>query len=369
MKAHLEVTGLSKTYQGRAVLQDIHLQVKKGEIFTLLGPSGAGKSTLLNCLNGMTAPDEGSIILNGRDITRSPLHERNVATVFQNFKLFEMSVAQNVAYPLNAKKIRSIGDSVMQLFRGKDRSIEGEVTRMLSTVKLSAHAGKHPQQLSGGEQQRVALARALICRPDLLCLDEPLASLDNNLKYELLEEMRSIQREFGQTFVYITHDQNEAFTFSDRIAVMYDGRILQTGSPVELYHAPQSDFVARFIGEYNLFEPGPQSDWGNEKLVTADGACLSCAKKPEPGQVAGILPEHLVIGTGMPDARPFLYGKIRSKHFVKGFARFAVVLEQGRTVMVNSPLLEHLSIFQQEMPVYLSYDPKHVLPLQKIIIN
>jgi ABC-type Fe3+/spermidine/putrescine transport system ATPase subunit len=355
LKTQLQVERLNKAYGDRKVLQDISFEVEKGEIFTLLGPSGAGKSTVLNCLNGMTSADSGRIVLNGREITHTPLQHRNVATVFQNFKLFGMSVAQNVVYPLQAKKVRSLWDAARQLFKGTDTEIKDEVARMLSLVKLSAHAAKYPQQLSGGEQQRVALARALICRPELLCLDEPLASLDQHLKYELLEEMSAIQRRFEQTFVYITHDQHEAFSLSDRIAVMYEGRILQIGTPTELYRAPQSDFVAGFIGEYNLFEP--------------ETAGLLTGKTAQAGQVLGILPEHFTLYMDKPEDRSCLSGKVLSGHLAKGFARFRIALEQGETVKVTSTRFSDLEHFQPEQPVYLAYNPEHILFLHKIINN
>lgn len=220
----------------------VSLQIGQGEVFSLLGPSGCGKTTLLRMLAGFEQPDNGRIILNGKDITDLPPECRPVNTVFQNYALFpHLSVFENIAFGLRiAKKSKS--------------DIRTAVECMLHLVKLESHANKRPAQLSGGQRQRVAIARALVNGPQLLLLDEPLAALDLKLRQHMLSELTAIHKEVGATFIYVTHDQGEAMGLSDRIAVMNAGKVEQVATPPELYLKPANSFVASFIGDTNLFE-------------------------------------------------------------------------------------------------------------------
>ena len=238
----LQLTGLKKTYDHTEVLTDINLDIKHGEFITLLGPSGCGKTTLLRLIAGFEQPNAGAIYLDGVQMAGLSADKRPVNTVFQQYALFpHMTVAQNVAYGLKLKKVPKA-------------EIQTRVREMLTMVQLEHLANRKPQDLSGGQQQRVAIARAVINRPKLLLLDEPLSALDHKLRLQMQSELKRLQRELGITFVFVTHDQEEALSMSDRIAVMKDGRFQQIGTPIEIYETPANLFTAKFIGETNLFK-------------------------------------------------------------------------------------------------------------------
>ncbi len=237
-------------------LDDVSITIRKGEFFTLLGPSGCGKTTLLRCIAGFETPTSGSIWLSGRDITGEPPNKRRVNTVFQSYALFpHLTVAENIGFGLT--------------MQGRPKAeVSATVERMLALVKLDQFAGRKPQQLSGGQQQRVALARALAPAPEVLLLDEPLSALDLKLRKEMQIELKRLQTETGITFVFVTHDQEEALTMSDRIGVMRAGKLLQVGSPRDIYNRPVDRFVADFIGETN-FLPGV-AEAGGVRLSSGD---------------------------------------------------------------------------------------------------
>ena len=240
-KTLLQLNGIKKTYDQTEVLKDINLDIKHGEFLTLLGPSGCGKTTLLRLIAGFEQPNAGSIYLDGVQMAGLSADKRPVNTVFQQYALFpHMSVAQNVAYGLKLKKVPKA-------------EIQARVSEMLAMVQLEHLANRKPQDLSGGQQQRVAIARAVINRPKLLLLDEPLSALDHKLRLQMQSELKRLQRELGITFVFVTHDQEEALSMSDRIAVMKDGMFQQIGTPIEIYETPANLFTAKFIGETNLF--------------------------------------------------------------------------------------------------------------------
>ncbi|HOG50502.1 MAG TPA: ABC transporter ATP-binding protein [Lentisphaeria bacterium] len=233
---------ITKDFGATRAVDNVSLTVRRGEIFSLLGPSGCGKTTLLRMLAGFEVPDTGRIILENQDITDLPPNLRRVNTIFQNYALFpHMTVRENIAFGLKvAKKPKAI--------------IAAEVDRMLAMIQMQDHADKRPAQISGGQKQRVAIARALVLKPNVLLLDEPLAALDLKLRQKMLLELSLIHDEVGITFIYVTHDQGEAMSISDRIAVMNNGRIEQIGTPAEIYEAPKSSFVAAFIGDTNFFD-------------------------------------------------------------------------------------------------------------------
>ena len=222
MKKNLEIKNVGKTFGKDEILKNINIEIKKGEFFSLLGPSGCGKTTLLRMIAGFIRPDKGSISINGEVIDHLKPNERNVNTVFQNYALFpNMTVFENVAFPLKIKKVAK-------------EEIEKEVLKYLELVGLQEHKDKMPSSLSGGQKQRVSIARALISKPDVLLLDEPLSALDAKLRQKLLIELDTIHDEVGITFVFVTHDQEEALSVSDRIAVMSKGEVLQIGTPNEI---------------------------------------------------------------------------------------------------------------------------------------
>lgn len=240
MNDFLVFDNVSKHFGGTRAVDGVTLSVGRGEVFSLLGPSGCGKTTLLRMAAGFEVPDAGRILLDGQDLTNVPPNLRPVNTVFQNYALFpHLNVRDNIAFgPRVAGKSK--------------RDFAADVDAMLHLVKLGEHADKKPAQLSGGQKQRVAIARALINKPQVLLLDEPLAALDLKLRQHMLSELHTIHREVGTTFIYVTHDQTEAISISDRIAVMNAGRVEQCGAPREIYESPRTGFVASFIGDTNF---------------------------------------------------------------------------------------------------------------------
>jgi len=236
------IGGVSKSFDNFVALRNVSLEIKKGEFFSLLGPSGCGKTTLLRIIAGFEYPDNGTVTFDGLDVLPLPPNHRHANTVFQNYALFpHLSVFENVAFSLRLK-------------RASKSDVESKVNEYLRLVQLEGHAHKKPNQLSGGQKQRVAIARALINEPKVLLLDEPLSALDAKLRQHMLIELDQIHDKIGITFIYVTHDQQEALSVSDRLAVMNQGNVLQIGTPHEIYESPATDFVARFIGETNLFD-------------------------------------------------------------------------------------------------------------------
>ncbi|MFG5411185.1 FAD-dependent oxidoreductase [Piscinibacter sakaiensis] len=242
--ASIELRRLAMAYGGVRVLRDVDLRVEAGEFVTFLGPSGSGKTTTLNLIAGFLQPVQGEILLDGRDLTRIPAYQRGIGVVFQSYALFpHMTVAENIAYPLQQRRPRP----------GRE-AIARRVDAVLDLVQMRAYADRRPDQLSGGQQQRVALARAVVFEPQLLLLDEPLGALDKRLRESLQGELRRIHRELGVTVVFVTHDQDEALSLSDRIVLFHDGAIEQVGTPEEIYDRPRTAFAAGFLGDSNLFE-------------------------------------------------------------------------------------------------------------------
>jgi len=275
--AAVHVSGLRKRYGDVVALAGVDLVIRAGEFFTLLGPSGSGKTTLLRLIAGFERPDDGRIELGGADVTRVPPYSRNVNTVFQDYALFpHMTVGQNIEYGLRVRRVA----------KAERRE---KVDRALEMVRLPGLGARKPAQLSGGQRQRVALARAIVNEPQVLLLDEPLGALDFKLRQEMQIELQHVQREAGITFIYVTHDQEEALAMSDRIAVLSSGRIEQIGTPLEVYERPRTDFVAGFIGISNLIErDGRHMTIRPEKIrLLAEG------EEPPPG-ARGVLTRYVV---------------------------------------------------------------------------
>jgi spermidine/putrescine transport system ATP-binding protein len=302
------IRGVSKAFGDFAVLHNVDIEIKKGEFFSLLGPSGCGKTTLLRIIAGFESPDDGAVMLEGADVLPLAPNRRQVNTVFQNYALFpHLSVFENVAFSLRIKKTPR-------------PEINAKVKEYLKLVQLEGHAQKKPNQLSGGQKQRVAIARALINEPRVLLLDEPLSALDAKLRQHMLIELDQIHDKIGITFIYVTHDQQEALSVSDRIAVMNQGNVLQVGTPHEIYESPATDFVARFIGETNLFDaavvsaermdrpgspenPAPEPEYMAELDIPELGRIKVTTVDPvKPGQTVSftIRPEKIVIAKEKP---------------------------------------------------------------------
>lgn len=239
MTAKLETRSLSKRYRDALALAPTDLQVNSGEFLTLLGPSGSGKTTLLQMVAGLVAPTEGSVLIDGVDATHMPAGERGIGLVFQSYALFH--VAENVAYPLRMRRL-------------PEKRIDQDVADVLAMVQMKEYRERYPRELSGGQQQRVALARCFVYRPSVVLLDEPLGALDKKLREHMQLEIRRLHKELNATFIYVTHDQEEALTMSDRICLMNKARIEQLGTPLELYDRPVSRFAADFLGHSNILE-------------------------------------------------------------------------------------------------------------------
>ncbi|WP_343032533.1 ABC transporter ATP-binding protein [Tritonibacter litoralis] len=285
--AFVEFERVQKSYDGEnLVVKDLNLTLPKGEFLTMLGPSGSGKTTCLMMLAGFETATHGDIRLDGVSINHIPPHKRGIGMVFQNYALFpHMTIAENLSFPL---EVRNIGKS--------DR--EEKVKRALDMVEMGAFGGRRPSQLSGGQQQRIALARALVFEPELVLMDEPLGALDKQLREKMQFEITRLAHNLGITTVYVTHDQTEALTMSDRVAVFNDGRIQQLAPPTELYESPVNSFVAQFIGENNTLEGTVAEVNGNRALVKLDdGEVIDCkpvnVSKPGERTRVSIRPERV----------------------------------------------------------------------------
>ena len=331
--AAVELVGLSKAYGDAVAVSRVNLKIASGEFFSLLGPSGCGKSTTLRMVAGFVAPDEGRILIDGDDIVDRPPEKRDIGIVFQNYAIFpHMSVAENIAFGLRMRKV--------------DRAtIERRVRDALRQVGLDGYESRYQRQLSGGEQQRVALARVLVTRPRILLLDEPLSALDKNLREEMKYWIKGLQRSLGITTIYVTHDQSEALTMSDRIGVMNKARVVQIGSPIEVYERPADIFVTTFIGHSNLLD-------ATVERLTADAVTLgvggeaSVVAPPRKGLASGqqvklvIRPENVLLDDdgggglaslpGIVDAKVYQGALIRYQVSVAGQSIVAEVQNQAR---------------------------------------
>lgn len=275
----LQLQGLHKAFDGTKVLKGISLEVRRAEFITLLGSSGCGKTTTLRLIAGLETPDEGRILLEGQDITGLEPNKRNVNTVFQNYALFpHMNVEENVGYGLKIKKLPKA-------------EITEKVQRMLRLVQLEEYGKRTPAQLSGGQRQRIAIARALVNEPKVLLLDEPLGALDLKLRRQMQLELKRLQKQLGITFIYITHDQEEAINMSDRIAVMHEGVLEQMGTPNEIYYHPRTDYVADFVGNANIWHCGEDTLAIRTENVLMNGeeACIHEAAVEEKSFAGGQL--------------------------------------------------------------------------------
>jgi putative spermidine/putrescine transport system ATP-binding protein len=346
--ASLSLEAVEKKYGGLVALTRTDLDVRPGEFFGLIGPSGSGKSTLLGMIAGFVPPSGGRILLNGADIVSLPPYRRNLGMVFQNYALFpHMTVAENIAFPLRMRKLQR-------------SEIETRVRRMLEIVRLGGFGERSPAQLSGGQQQRVALARAASYDPTLLLMDEPLGALDKNLREEMQYEIKRFHREIGATVLYVTHDQDEAATMSDRIAILNQGRIVQIGRPRELYEAPATSFVANFLGEANLFEIAAvsQSSPPRLRVETKDGLTLSANQLAhfEAGAVICVRPEAIQIAKTAGAAANVLAGHVLDVVYTAGSLRYRVEVGRGRVVLVRRPLHRQAAVMEIGSPVYLTWD-------------
>jgi iron(III) transport system ATP-binding protein len=354
-KVSLEARHISLSYGSTEVLRDVNIRIEPGEFFALLGPSGSGKSTLLRLIAGFNQHQRGELLIDGKDITGTPPHLRNVGMVFQNYALWpHMTVWDNVAFGLVERK------------EPKD-SLKAKVGAALDLVGLSAYAQRRPSQLSGGQQQRVALARTVVIEPKLLLLDEPLSNLDKNLRVQMREELKNLQRTLGLTTIFVTHDQEEAMTTADRMAVLDKGVLQQVGTATALFDYPANRFVAGFVGTANLLDGKVTRVNGETLTFQADGVgemvLPSTRETPGVGSATMAFRPHTVnirVRDEHVDAsRAWLDGRVESSEFLGESSRYRVRV--GETVVVaNQPHYSGLSLFQPGAEVRLGIESTQV---------
>jgi spermidine/putrescine transport system ATP-binding protein len=354
----LRIVNLVKRFGAAAAVDDITITVPAGSFFALLGPSGCGKTTTLRMVAGLEDPTSGAIYLGDDDVTYRKPYKRPVNTVFQNYALFpHLDVFDNVAFGLRRRGIKKV---------------DQQVNEMLALVELAGFGGRKPAQLSGGQQQRVALARALINRPEVLLLDEPLGALDLKLRRQMQLELKRIQTEVGITFVHVTHDQEEAMTMADTIAVMNGGKVEQLGGPEDLYENPRTVFVANFLGQSNLLTATVTGRTGDELLLDVNGNRLSMLAERWAGAgdslYIGIRPEKIRM-THLDDpltgfGRNAVSGVITDSSFTGVSTQYLVRCPWGQELMVFSSNLDHDARLRPGAPVNLSWNPAHTFGLE-----
>lgn len=334
----LSIESIHKSFGSVKALDGISFDIKKGEFVTVLGPSGCGKTTLLRIIAGLEKPDEGSVWLDGQDLSGLAPEHRDVNTVFQNYALFpHMTVQDNVAYGLKMKKMPKA-------------EIIKRVEKALELVELSGYGNRKPNQLSGGQRQRVAMARAIILRPKVLLLDEPLGALDYKLRLSMQHELKKMQKKIGTTFIYITHDQEEALNMSDRIVVMSKGRVEQIDTPNQIYKYPKTLFVANFVGQPNMIEGVVQGGQINSDGVlfpaNTQGVKQGC-------KVFGVLrPECIRIGEGEME------GIIKDQRLAGGIVKTDILLPNGKTITSNS--YQQRLDYEEDHKVNFSYEVEDI---------
>ncbi len=344
MEEFLEFNDVSKHYGRIHAAEHVSLSIKRGEFFSLLGPSGCGKTTLLRVLAGFEYPDTGRVSIDGADITDLPPNKRKVNTIFQNYALFpHLTVRENIAFGL-------------RIARRPETEIRSEVNRMLALTQMDEHADKKPHQISGGQKQRVAIARALINKPDVLLLDEPLAALDLKLRQRMLLELDQIHDRVGITFLYVTHDQGEAMSLSDRIAVMNNGRIEQLGTPAEIYEAPNSSFVAAFIGDTNFFDgtvqAAPATDYCRLQIDGFPEVLCFNDKTKSVGDLVhlSVRPEKFRLSTSKPTLDPLhnlVPGRVEEVVYLGSQTKYLVRVQEYRLSIAQ----QHSRFILDERPI------------------
>lgn len=335
------LNGVTKQFGDVVAVNDTDLEIERGELITLLGPSGCGKTTTLRMIAGFETPSEGRIEINGENVVDVPPYERDIGMVFQYFALFpHMTVADNIAFGL---KMSGIDES----------TINDRIDEALEMVSLPEVADRYPENLSGGQQQRIALARSLVVEPDVLLLDEPLSSLDKKLREEMRLEIMRLHRELDVTMIYVTHNQSEALSISDRMAVMNDGEIRQVGSPSEVYQEPADEFVADFIGTANLVKGTAESTDGEYSIstttgidITADATTPTTDQSFDRGSDVTVLlrPERLSLGTSRNGAENQVQGMVREITYLGSSAEYYIDLPDESELQLSTPVkgdIEH----------------------------
>ena len=341
MKKIIELKGVGKAFDGEVVLDNIDLDIYDNEFLTLLGPSGCGKTTTLRIIGGFETADKGDVVFMGENINDLPPYKRNINTVFQRYALFpHLNVYENVAFPLREKKV-------------KKAEIDQKVREMLKMVALSGFENRSVTSLSGGQQQRVAIARALVSNPKVLLLDEPLAALDLKLRKDMQQELKKIQKATGITFIFVTHDQEEALSMSDTVVVMAEGRIQQIGTPIDIYNEPENAFVADFIGESNIVDGIMLED----RKVSFSGHIFDCVdygfKKREPVDVV-VRPEDVDI---VPEEKGMLKGVVTSVTFLGVHYEIIVDINGFKWMIQTTDFVD----VDEHIGLYIEPDAIHIM--------
>ncbi|MEU8760879.1 ABC transporter ATP-binding protein [Streptomyces sp. NPDC048659] len=357
----VRLSGISKSYGSFHAVRPLDLTIPQGSFFALLGASGCGKTTTLRMIAGLEDPTTGTVFLGDRDVTDLPPYKRPVNTVFQSYALFpHMTISENIAFGLRRRGIKTV---------------KPQVDEMIELVQLGEHAHKKPHQLSGGQQQRVAVARALINHPQVLLLDEPLGALDLKLRRQMQLELKRIQTEVGITFVHVTHDQEEAMTMADQVAVMNGGRVEQLGAPADLYENPNTTFVANFLGTSNLIEAEVVETGGSDVLATAGGGKLRvprerCTDTVRSGGkvLVGVRPEKISIAHAddagaIADGRNRVTGRIVDSSFIGVSTQFVVNSPAGAGLQVYEQNIERDARLAPGAEVVLHWNPAHTFGL------
>ena len=358
----IEIRSISKKFGSFQALKDVSLIVGKGLFVTLLGPSGCGKSTLLRSIVGFCDPDQGNILINGQDITNIPTHNRPAKMVFQDYALFpHMDVQTNIGFGCE--------------MQGMDQNaIARRCDELLDLIQLPSIGGRYPDELSGGQRQRVALARALAPDPAVLLLDEPLGALDLRLRLQMQKELKVIQRKTQKTFIFVTHDQQEAMSMSDQVAVMNAGRIEQLGSPQDIYSNPVNLYVARFVGAANVFEGRVRTIQENELLIEIAGnewripqSRVTTAEQPAPGDTVSVVirPEDLLPGSPTTDAHVSLSGKLTDRTFLGDRVHLELTMDDG--IQIHADV--HPKVVSDANPYVVYFDPQNAVVIADTKIN
>lgn len=353
MSNMVELRNVSKNFGSSAVLQDVSFEVQEGEFMTILGPSGCGKTTCLRLISGFDTPSTGRIVIGGADVTLDPPYRRDVHQVFQSYALFpHLTIFENIAFGLRMKKI-------------SEPEIRRRVDRVVEMTALAPCMSRKPGQLSGGQRQRVALARAIVCEPKVLLLDEPLSALDAKLRVQMRGELKQLQKRLGITFIFVTHDQEEALTMSDRVAVMNAGRIEQIGAVNEIYCQPATRFVATFIGGANVVEAEVVSREGERALCRIEGGlelCLKPGSQPMGRKILlSLRPEKIRLHRNNPGGENCFPGKISAEIFKGAVNEFTLSIGGGlelKSLLANDG--RDLADFQEGETVFARIQPDDI---------
>lgn len=356
-KTMVKLNNIVKSFDGEldAAVKGISLDIKEGEFLTILGPSGCGKTTTLRMIAGFVKADCGSIVIDNKDVTLTPPYERNANTVFQNYALFpHLNVFDNVAFGLNLKKVNK-------------NEVKDRVLTMLKIVQMEGFDNKMPEHLSGGQKQRVAIARAIINNPKVLLLDEPLGALDLKLRKQMQLELKHLQRKLGITFLFVTHDQEEALTMSDRICVMNNGLIDQIGTPEEIYEKPKTRFVADFIGETNIFEGTVQGVENNLAVIKLEDEqvvrIINMDFKAGDKACFAIRPEKLKLCSAPLEDTNCLRAILKERNYGGSFLKTVMILPNAKEITISEPVAEKYSFNEASRDAYIiwSFDKAVVI--------